>query len=167
MNRLSMEINGQTWWLKIGLKGIIYLQSISSQTEEDIFVASIITLQDVSVKTARELFRSVIFTADTHLPLFKQASSFLSLDVRELYVKAVGEMHMTPAQFFTMSPDEIEWAYEGYLRQQELQANLTKLAVVSALAKDPEPISIRGAAEYTIGSSEERDTTFKVLEREL
>lgn len=169
MKRLPLEIDGKTYWLKIGLKSIIYLQSLPRQTEEDIFVASILTLQDISINAAKRLYQraAAVFNDDIYKPLFEQASSFLSLDVRDLYIKALGELRIDLAQFFIMSPEEIELAYEGYLRQQQLTANLTKLAIVSALAKDPEPIVILNTPEYTIGTDQERDKTFDVLEREL
>jgi hypothetical protein len=99
MTRQPLEIDGITYWLKIGLKGIIYLQSLPEYKEEDIFVASIITLQELSISEAKSLFRrhgsDILFDMQTFF-----TSPFLSIDVRDLYSKAVGEMGISPAIFF-------------------------------------------------------------------
>ncbi len=159
MTRQPLEIDGITYWLKIGLKGIIYLQSLPEYKEEDIFVASIITLQELSISEAKSLFRrhgsDILFDMQTFF-----TSPFLSIDVRDLYSKAVGEMGISPAIFFQMAPDEIELAYDGYLRRQELSANLSKLAFLQALNGDKTTIKLLDDPEYKQGNIHERETTF-------
>lgn len=92
-------------------------------------------------------------------PLFEQAPFSLN----GLYSQAVGEMGIAPSQFWQMTAEEVELAYEGYLRRQELTANLTKLAFIEALGGNTTPISLVGNKGYTIGSSQERAETFKQL----
>lgn len=92
-------------------------------------------------------------------PLFEQAP----FSLQGLYLQAVGEMGIAPSQFWQMTAEEVELAYEGYLRRQELTANLTKLAFIEALGGDTTPISLVGNKGYTIGNSQERAETFKQL----
>lgn len=93
--------------------------------------------------------------------LFEQATFPFSLS--GLYSQAVGEMGITPSQFWQMTAEEVELAYEGYLRRQELTANLTKLAFIEALGGNTTPISLVGNTGYTIGDSQERAETFRQL----
>lgn len=72
-------------------------------------------------------------------------------------------MGIAPSQFWQMTAEEVELAYEGYLRRQELTANLTKLAFIEALGGDTTPISLVGNKGYTIGDSQERAETFRQL----
>ena len=92
-------------------------------------------------------------------PLLEQAP----FSLQGLYSQAVGEMGIAPSQFWQMTAEEVELAYEGYLRRQELTANLTKLAFIEALGGNTTPISLVGNKGYTIGSSQERAETFKQL----
>lgn len=72
-------------------------------------------------------------------------------------------MGISPAIFYQMSPEEVELAYQGYLRRQELSANLTKLAVLQAINNDRSDITILNTPEYTVGTQNDRDKTFSVL----
>lgn len=88
--------------------------------------------------------------------------SILSLyEVEELYTKAVGEVGITPNDFYSMSPGEIDLAYEGYLRRKEIEANLTKIAIISQ--ESEELIRLTEDRLYEIGNKAERQTTFKLL----
>ena len=62
-----------------------------------------------------------------------------------------------------MTPDEIEMAYEGYLRRQETTANLTKIAFLEALNNNQDLIRIVEDKGYIIGNEEERNRMFKEL----
>lgn len=91
--------------------------------------------------------------------LFEQAPFSLN----GLYSQAVGEMGIAPSQFWQMTAEEVELAYEGYLRRQELTANLTKLAFIEALGGNTTPISLFEDKGYTLGSIQEYNNTFKQL----
>ena len=82
-------------------------------------------------------------------------------EVEELYTKAVGEVGITPNDFYSMSPGEIDLAYEGYLRRKEIEANLTKIAIISQ--ESEELIRLTEDRLYEIGNKAERQTTFKLL----
>ena len=92
-------------------------------------------------------------------PLFEQAP----FSLQGLYSQAVGEMGIAPSQFWQMTAEEVELAYEGYLRRQELTANLTKLAFIEALGGNTTPISLFEDKGYTLGSTQEYNNTFKQL----
>lgn len=91
--------------------------------------------------------------------LFEQAP----FSLQGLYSQAVGEMGIAPSQFWQMTAEEVELAYEGYLRRQELTANLTKLAFIEALGGNTTPISLIEDRGYTYGSIQEYNNTFKQL----
>jgi hypothetical protein len=80
-----------------------------------------------------------------------------------LYTKAVGEMGIAPADFFKMTPKEVEDAYEGYLTRKEMEANLTKLAVGQALKNIKDPIYLKEDKGYRGGSIKERQEIFNKL----
>lgn len=82
-------------------------------------------------------------------------------EIEELYTKAVGEIGIAPTDFYSMSPDEITLAYEGYLRKKETEANLIKLAVISS--DDESLIRLTEDKGYSIGNQAERDEVFKLL----
>lgn len=62
-----------------------------------------------------------------------------------------------------MTPDEINLAYEGYLRRQETTANLTKLAIAEVLSGNNDLIRLTEDKGYIIGTSKEREETFEKL----
>lgn len=82
-------------------------------------------------------------------------------EVEELYTKAVGEMGITPNDFYSMTPGEIELAYEGYLRRKETEANLTKMAIITS--QDDELIRLTEDKGYSVGNKAEREEVFKLL----
>ena len=82
-------------------------------------------------------------------------------EIEELYTKAVGEIGIAPNDFYSMSPDEITLAYEGYLRRKETEANLIKLAVISS--DDESLIRLTEDKGYSIGNQAERDEVFKLF----
>ena len=81
----------------------------------------------------------------------------------EFYTKAVGEIGIEPVEALRMTPDEIDSAYEGYLRKQETTANLTKLAIAQALSGNNDLIRLTEDKGYIIGTEEERKATFEKL----
>lgn len=101
------------------------------------------------------------FSANFSPPLFEQAD--LPFSLNGLYSQAVGEMGITPSQFWQMTAEEVELAYEGYLRRQELTANLTKLAFIEALGGNTSTIRLLEDRGYTLGSTQEYNNTFKQL----
>ena len=82
-------------------------------------------------------------------------------EIEELYTKAVGEIGIAPNDFYSMTPGEIELAYEGYLRRKETEANLTKMAIITS--QDDELIRLTEDKGYSVGSKAEREEVFRLL----
>lgn len=82
-------------------------------------------------------------------------------EVAELYTKAIGEIGIAPTDFYLMTPEEIDLAYEGYLRRKEIEANLTKIAILTQ--ENDELIRLTEDKLYEIGSKAERQATFQLL----
>ena len=90
------------------------------------------------------------------------SQTILSLyEVEELYTKAVGEIGITPNDFYSMSPGEIDLAYEGYLRRKETEANLTKMAIITS--QNDELIRLTEDKGYSVGNKAEREEVFRLL----
>jgi hypothetical protein len=90
------------------------------------------------------------------------APTILSLfEVEELYTKAVGEIGITPNDFYSMTPGEIDLAYEGYLRRKETEANLIKMAIITS--QDDELIRLTEDKGYSVGNKAEREEVFRLL----
>ena len=93
--------------------------------------------------------------------------SFLKTDsqikLAELYSKAVGEIGIAPSEAIKMTEEEIDAAYEGYLRRKELEANLMVLAFLRALGGSDEPIYLTEEKGYELGSQKERERVFSSL----
>lgn len=87
--------------------------------------------------------------------------SFAQLD--NLYSTAVGELGIGPVEANQMEPDEIELAYQGYLRRLETEANLILIAVRKSFTENDELIRLTADEGYTVGSEYERKETFKRL----
>jgi len=51
------------------------------------------------------------------------------LEINEWYAKAVGEIGISPNDFFNMTVEELEIAYQGYLQRLENFANIVLLAL--------------------------------------
>lgn len=62
-----------------------------------------------------------------------------------------------------MTEDEIDLAYQGYLRRIETQANLTMIAIKNALQGQTKLIRLTEDSGYIVGSIKEREDTFKLL----
>lgn len=147
--------------LKFGLKGLILLRENSNLvTTEDleflVYCGLISSQPDITFQDVREVIE------ECDLSSFSQPSSLLSIyEIRELYTKAVGEIGMAPSDFFKATPEEIDLAYEGYLRRKETEANLTKLAILTS--GDDELIRLTEDVGYTVGNLTERNELFKKL----
>lgn len=83
--------------------------------------------------------------------------------IEELYIKAVGEMGLPPKDVEQMTPEQIELAYEGYLRKLETQANLITIAIQKAKSNNNNLIRLTEEKGYSIGETQEREKTFSLL----
>ena len=146
MLRDSIKINVENNFLSVLYCGLIkYQPNITMEEVNQIF-------QELDEETKL----SLISNAKTQIPITE-------MEVAELYRKAVGEVGIQPSDFYSMSRDEIEWAYEGYLRKKESEANLCVTAIKWAQSRTPDLIRLTEDKGYEIGSIKEREDTFKNL----
>ena len=163
MNKELITIDGKDYWFKIGLRGIIYLQSLSQYDESDFFAAGLITFDEnhLSPAVAKELYSKGLFKR--FIPSLVEQVSFFSIDFQGLYSQAVGQMGIDPNIVLQMTPDEITLAYKGYLRRQEMLANLIKLSIEESIDNNRAPIEIIEPEEFSIGNQIERNYVMEVL----
>ena len=163
MNKQLITIDGKDYWFKIGLRGIIYLQSLSQYDESDFFAAGLITFDEnhLSPTAAKELYSKGLFKR--FIPSLVEQVSFFSIDFQGLYSQAVGEIGIDPNIALQMSPGEIELAYKGYQKRQETLANIIKIAVLESLQDNTSPISLTEPDEFAVGNMVERQSVCEVL----
>lgn len=83
--------------------------------------------------------------------------------IKDLYSCAIGEIGINPNDAWSMTEEEIDLAYEGYVRRQEMQANLFLFALHKAQKQSWDNIHILEDKGYSIGTEEERKKVFSNL----
>lgn len=83
--------------------------------------------------------------------------------IMDLFQCAVGEIGIDPNSVWSMTEEEIDLAYGGYIHKQELFANLTLLALHKAQNKSWNNIKILEDRGYSIGTEKERLEVFSNL----
>ena len=78
------------------------------------------------------------------------------LEISKWYAIAVGEIGISPTDFYEMTEEEMEWAHQGYKQKQQDLANLILLAINRKNNKLFEFIK----KDYDIGSLADRKNTF-------
>lgn len=147
---------------KIGLKGLILMREnadlLAAENERFILYCGLICQHpDITFQEIDEIIEDCDLSA-----LDVGQYTILSLyEVEELYVKAVGEMSISPPDFYSMTPNEIDLAYEGYLRRKETEANLIKMAIITS--QNDELIRLTEDKGYSVGNKAEREEVFRLL----
>ena len=86
------------------------------------------------------------------------------LEIEKWYAVAVGEIGIPPTDFYDMTEDEINWAYEGYKKRQEDLVNLILLAVVRSQTNYKYQLfNFIEKKGYDIGNLKDRAQTFLTL----
>lgn len=86
------------------------------------------------------------------------------LEIEKWYAVAVGEIGIPPTDFYDMTEDELDWAYEGYMKRIEDFANSFLLALNRSNTDNKNKLFVFTEEKgYDIGSMNERQTTFKNL----
>ena len=159
---MFLKTKRKIYELKFGLKGLILLREnldiVATEKLKFLLYCGLISQQpDITFQEIQEIID------ECDLSFLEQPTLLSIYEVQELYTKAVGEVGIAPTDFYTMTVEEIDLAYEGYLRRQETTANLTKLAVAEALNNNTDLIRLTEDKGYNVGSEEERQETFKKL----
>lgn len=86
------------------------------------------------------------------------------LEIRKWYAVAVGEIGIPPTDFYEMTQEELQWAYDGYKQRQQDLANIILLAIGRVHTEHRnelfEFVQNKG---YDISSLEDRQKTFIAL----
>lgn len=158
---MFLRTHRKIYEFKFGLKGLIMMREnsnlqMANDTRFLLYCGLISQQPDITFQEIDEIIK------ECDLSIFDIKVNLLSLyEVEELYTKAVGEIGIAPTDFYSMSPDEIDLAYEGYLRRKETEANLTKMAIITS--QNDELIRLTEDKGYSIGNEKERKEIFKLL----
>jgi len=158
---MFLRTNRKIYEFKIGLKGLIMMREnadlVMANDKRFLLYCGLVSKQPAI--TFQEIDEII---EECDLSKFDINQDILSIyEVEELYTKAVGEIGITPTDFYTMTPHEIDLAYEGYLRRKETEANLTKMAIITS--QDNELIRLTEDKGYFVGSKAEREEVFRLL----
>lgn len=165
-----LEMGGKFYVLRFGLKGLILLSQMAKidveKNFEYIIYCGLIT--DYPEITIQEIKKYIQELSTEELSSLKAQIHNLHLSINknkvaELYSKAVGEMGIQPSDFYLMTIEEIDLAYEGYLTRKEIEANLVMTAINFAKSNSSDLIRLTEDRGYEIGSDEERKQTFLAL----
>ena len=158
---MFLRTNRKIYEFKIGLKGLIIMREnadlVMANDKRFLLYCGLVSKQPAI--TFQEIDEII---EECDLSNFDINQDILSIyEVEELYTKAVGEIGITPTDFYTMTPHEIDLAYEGYLRRKEIEANLIKMAIITS--QDNELIRLTEDKGYFVGSKAEREEVFRLL----
>ena len=157
---MFLRTNRKIYEFKIGLKGLIIMREnadlVMANDKRFLLYCGLVGKQPaITFQEIDEIIEECDLSFDIN-------QDILSIyEVEELYTKAVGEIGMAPSDFYAATPEEINIAYEGYLRRKETEANLTKLALLTL--EDGELIRLTEDLGYTIGNLSERNECFTKL----
>lgn len=86
------------------------------------------------------------------------------LEIEKWYAVAVGEIGIPPSEFYEMTEDELDLAYEGYMKRVEALANAFLLALNRSKTDNKNKLFVFSENKgYDIGNINERQATFKHL----
>lgn len=158
---MFLRTNRKIYEFKFGLKGLIIMREnadlVMASDKRFLLYCGLISSQPaITFQEIDEIIK------ECDLSKLDISQNILSLfEVEELYTKAVGEMGIAPNEFYSMTPGEIDLAYEGYLRRKETEANLTKMAIISS--QNDELIRLTEDKGYSVGNTAEREEVFRLL----
>jgi hypothetical protein len=158
---MFLRTNRKIYEFKFGLKGLIIMREnanlVMASDKRFLLYCGLISSQPaITFQEIDEIIK------ECDLSKLNISQNILSLfEVEELYTKAVGEMGIAPNEFYSMTPGEIDLAYEGYLRRKETEANLTKMAIITS--QDDELIRLTEDKGYSVGNKAEREEVFRLL----
>lgn len=157
---MLLRTHKKIYEFNFGLKGLIMMREIANTAMAN-DMRFILYCGLVSKQPAITFHEIDEIINECDLSQLGIAPTLSMYEVEELYTKAVGEVGITPTDFYSMTPHEIDLAYEGYLRRKETEANLTKMAIITS--QNDELIRITEDKGYAVGNKAEREEVFKIL----
>lgn len=160
---MFLTASGRIYEFKFGLKGLMLYHENLNLIAEQNFLSFLLYCGLISEQPNITIDEINDIASQCDLSSIVPPKDSSSLYIQGLYTKAVGEIGIAPDVCYRMTPEEIELAYEGYLRRQETTANLTKIAILEALNNNVDLIRLTEDKGYVIGTEEERQAVFKKL----
>lgn len=162
-----MILKGDKFYeFKIGLKGLELLgQNPSLNEEENLDFILLCGLLKYSITVSEIQKIKENLTSYQIADIKIEANKFSPVspqELTELYARC-GELGLSPSEFFFLTPDEIDWLYEGYLRRKELECNVILTAINQSKNRPDELVQFVEDKGYSIGNMEERKHTFFTL----
>lgn len=153
------------------MKGIILLNQNLKESEQEntefLFYCGLISHQPtISLQEVRAVLDFILINCPDFLNWLKQEainSAMNELKIKELYQQAIGELGLSLNDFYAMTPEEIESAYQGFIYRKELEINLAKTAIIEGLQGNTDIIHLLKPLGYTIGDLKERKQVFTKL----
>ena len=142
--------------IKTGLKGLIQLAKLLDMNvdlkDEDIIYWGLWpqAIPNLTQQEQAELAKQIL--AAITIPTLEQAD--------EWYRQGLGEIGLSLDTLERLTPEELDLAYEGYLRRIELTVNAVQLAMRQPRFKK---VTLVPEKEVTRGSQKEREETFEKL----
>lgn len=176
------KIHNKLFCFRLGLKSIIALKNFSKidrgiETELLLFSSlnvRAVDLQPLSSFQLENLFIDCfkdafdidktkdIHTVEDVLQFMKQID--IKQEQEKLFGIAVGEIRISPKDFYYLTPKEIEIAYKGFIEKQELETNCTIAALRRARSNNSDLLFFNDNSEYSEASRQERLSTFSALD---
>ncbi len=164
-----MILRGDTYYVfKVGLKGLELLgENVNYHVKDNLdFILYCGLIGQYPNITLREIHRIKDGLSEKQVEKIQNYITQLTLvspaELSGLYSKC-SEMGLNPEQFFSLTLEEIDLMYEGYLRRKELECNLFLIAINQSKNRPQELVSFIENKGYEIGSQEEREHTFQAL----
>lgn len=163
----TLEVNGKLIPLKIGLKSLMLLNetpNLRAEENADFILYCILLSNDPNIKM--DDLRGLTLSAGDRVKLARELLEQprpTTEQINSLYCSAVGEIGISPEAVWSMTEEEITLAYEGYMKRQELTANLMLLALRKASNGAWSEIRLLEDKGYSIGTEEERLAVFANL----
>ena len=158
---MFLRTHKKIYEFNFGLKGLIIMREnadlVMANDKKFILYCGLVSRQPTI--TFQEIDEIINECDLSQLDITPNILSFFELE--ELYTKAVGEIGITPNDFYSMTPGEINIAYEGFLRRKETEANLTKMAIITS--QNDELIRLTEDKGYVVGNKAEREEIFRLL----
>lgn len=158
---MFLQTQRKIYELKFGLKGLVLLSEnldiLATEKLKFLLYCGLVSQQpDITFQEIQE----IIDQCD--LSFLEQPKVISQYEIQELYTKAVGEIGIAPTDFYAMTIEEIDLAYEGYLRKKETEANLYKIALMTS--GSDELIRLTKNKGYNVGNIKEREEFFEKLQ---
>lgn len=165
---MVIKTNNKSYIYEFGLKGQILIGENAKYNEDNIpfyLYCGLISKQpDITYQECLEIESTMSEKDKKSIKKYFEDNykSLSQLEIERLYSQSVGEIGIQPSDFYSMTLKEIDWAYNGFMERKQKEVNLMLLALLNR--NKSEFIQIIPDKEYEIGSQEERDKTFQLLE---